>query len=67
MMGRDFEWDYAEDITPDDSNDLTKYPIGIHVKTTAGLVNVDFVREKDDGDGTTSVVTEDVYIAQVGK
>jgi hypothetical protein len=62
---RDFEWDYAKAITPNDSTDLTKpWPIGLHVSATGGVVKVDFARAQDDGDGTISTVTASPYIEQ---
>jgi hypothetical protein len=59
MQSRDFEWDYAEDITPADLTDLDPAPVGLHVKTTAGLVEVEFWRKDSSG----STISEGVYIA----
>lgn len=39
-----FEWDYAKDITADDSTDLDPYPVGLHVVTTAGIIKVDYAQ-----------------------
>ena len=55
----EFEWDYAADITPDDSTNLDPVPVGLHVKTTAGLVEVEFWRPDNSG----SDAQEGIYVA----
>jgi len=59
MSDRDFEWDYAADITKSDTVDLNPIPIGLHVKTTAGLVELEFQRPNRAG----TTVNEGIYIA----
>ena len=64
-MYREFEWDYAKDIDPSAADvDLSAdtddpLPIGLHVKTTAGIVECTFSRPDD----AAASGSEGIYIA----
>lgn len=63
MSGRnEFDFDYSETITPDDSNDLTDWGrcVGIHNAGDDGLVNVHYHRTDEDG----NPIVDDVYLRQ---
>jgi hypothetical protein len=68
MSDRDFEWDFPEDIDVSSADvDFSArttvgrmvYPVGLHVKTTAGIVECVYARPNN----AAETVTEGIYVA----